>query len=182
MLSFPCFCKYFERYLDVRTYTIVFPRKIVVPWAITFLRVIASPSLLVKKKMIQSTPSSYTHSHSHCTWFSLLKKTHSCHCWLRHLEGDAKVESDPGWLIYEDFESSQRNQIEREQSSFVPQGAKTKQTKKWDCGSRSKFASFRMYIFSSLDVTFSWGSLSHEERLCTRKILSIGHLLNKRPA
>ena len=42
------------------------------------------------------------------------------------MEGDAKVESDPDWLIYELFESIQRNQIEREQSSFVPQSAKTK--------------------------------------------------------
>ena len=68
------------------------------------------------------------HTRTQYTWFSLSKKkkkSHGCHCRLRRLEGDAKVESDPDWLIYELFESIQRNQIEREQSSFVPQSAKT---------------------------------------------------------
>ena len=37
--------------MDVRTYSIVFPRKVVVPCAIPFSRVITSPSLLVKKKI-----------------------------------------------------------------------------------------------------------------------------------
>lgn len=165
MLSFPCFSKYLESFLDVRTYSIVFPRKIVVPRVIPFPRVIASPSLLVKKKLIQSTPSSYTHSHSHTVHLVQSvkkKKSHGCHCRLRHLEGDAKVESDPDWLIYELFESIQRNQIEREQSSFVPQSAKTK--KKWDCP-LSNLASFRMRMFSLFDVTFSWRTASYKKNL-----------------
>ena len=165
MLSFPCFSKYFESFLDVRTYSIVFPSKIVVARVIPFPRVIASPSLLVKKK-IDTIYSfllyPFTLAHSAPGSVCQKKKSHGCHCRLRHLEGDAKVESDPDWLIYELFESIQRNQIEREQSSFVPQSAKTK--KKWDC-SLSNLASFRMRMFSLFDVTFSWRTASYKKNL-----------------
>lgn len=168
MLSFPCFSKYFESYVDVRTYSIVFPRKIVVPRVIPFPRVIASPSLLVKKK-IDTIYSFLLHPFTlaHSTPGSVCqkkkkRKSHGCHCRLRHLEGDAKVESDPDWLIYELFESIQRNQIEREQSSFVPQSAKTK--KKWDCP-LSNLASLRMRMFSLFDVTFSCRTASYKKNL-----------------
>ena len=85
--------------MDVRTYSIVFPRKIVVPRVIPFPRVIASPSLLVKKK-IDAIYSFLLHPFTlaHSTPGSVCqkkKKSHGCHCRLRRLEGDAKVESDP---------------------------------------------------------------------------------------
>lgn len=150
MLSFPCFSKYFESYLDVRTYSIVFPRKIVVPWVISFPRVIAFPSILVKKKIgtIYSFllhPFTLAHSTPGSVCQKKKKKTHSCHCRLRHLEGDAKVESDPDWLIYEDFESSQRNRIEREQSSNV----------------HFQF----IWCHFLMRVTFSWGTTSYKKNL-----------------
>ena len=80
--------------MDVRTYSIVFPRKVVVPCAIPFSRVITSPSLLVKKK-IDAIYSFLLHPFTLALHLvQSVKKTHSCHCRLRHLEGDAKVESD----------------------------------------------------------------------------------------
>lgn len=161
MLSFPCFSKYLESFLDVRTYSIVFPRKIVVPRVIPFPRVIASPSLLVKKKIdtiYSFLLHPFTLAHSTPGSVCQKKKSHGCYCRLRHLEGEA----DPDWLIYELFESIQRNQIEREQSSFVPQSAKTK--KKWDCP-LSNLASFRMRMFSLFDVTFSWRTASYKKNL-----------------
>ena len=166
MLSFPCFSKYLESFLDVRTYSIVFPRKIVVARVIPFPRVIASPSLLVKKKIdtiYSFLLHPFTLAHSAPGSVCQKKKSHGCHCRLRHLEGDAKVESDPDWLIYELFESIQRNQIEREQSSFVPQSAKTTTTKN---------ETARFLIWHRLECACSvyLMSLSHEERLPTRKI------------
>ena len=140
MLSFPCFSKYFESYLDVRTYSIVFPRKIVVPWVIYFPRVIAFPSILVKKKIgtIYSFllhPFTLAHSTPGSVCQKKKKKTHSCHCRLRHLKWN-QIQID--WFM------RTLNQVKETELSG---------------------SSRLMYIFSSFDVTFSWGSLSHEERL-----------------
>lgn len=165
MLSFPCFSKYFESFLDVRTYSIVFPRKIVVPRVIPFPRVIASPSLLVKKKLIQSTPSSYTHSHSHTVHLvqSVKKK-----------KVTAVIADSDTWKvmlklnpIQIDWFVSSLNQFKETKlsgSSRLLFLKAPKQKKKWDCP-LSNLASFRMRMFSLFDVTFSWRTASYKKNL-----------------
>lgn len=162
MLSFPCFSKYLESFLDVRTYSIVFPRKIVVPRVIPFPRVIASPSLMVKKKLIQSTPSSYTHWHSHTVHLvqsvkkkkksRLLLPTQTPGRWSRSRLTDLWAlwinSKKPNWAGAVVFCSSKRQN----------------KKKKWDC-SLSNLASFRMRMFSLFDVTFSWRTASYKKNL-----------------
>lgn len=160
MLSFPCFSKYLESFLDVRTYSIVFPRKIVVPRVIPFPRVIASPSLMVKKKLIQSTPSSYTHWHSHTVHLvqsvkkkkksRLLLPTQTPGRWSRSRLTDL-------WALW--INSKKLSGSSRLLFLKAP-----KQKKKWDC-SLSNLASFRMRMFSLFDVTFSWRTASYKKNL-----------------
>ena len=160
MLSFPCFSKYLESFLDVRTYSIVFPRKIVVPRVIPFPRVIASPSLMVKKKLIQSTPSSYTHWHSHTVHLvqsvkkkkkRLLLPTQTPGRWSRSRLTDLWAlwinSKKPNWAGAVVFCSSKRQNKKKNETA-------------------------RFLIWHRLECACSvyLMSLSHEERLPTRKI------------
>lgn len=165
MLSFPCFSKYFESYVDVRTYSIVFPRKIVVPRVIPFPRVIASPSLLVKKKLIRSTPSSYTHSHSHTVHLvqSVKKK-----------KVTAVIADSDTWKvmlklnpIQIDWFMSSLNQFKETKLSGSSRLLFLKAPKQ-----KQKNETARFLIWHRLECACSvyLMSLSHEERLPTRKI------------
>lgn len=169
MLSFPCFSKYFESYLDVRTYSIVFPRKIVVPWVIYFPRVIAFPSILVKKKigtiysfllhpftLAHSTPGSVSPKKKRLiaviadsdTWKVMLKWNPIQIDWFMRTLNQAKETKLSG---------SSRLSFLR-----APKQNKTKKNE----------TAARVLNWHRLECTFSVHlmSLSHEERLCRRKI------------
>lgn len=160
MLSFPCFSKYLESFLDVRTYSIVFPRKIVVPRVIPFPRVIAYPSLMVKKKLIQSTPSSYTHWHSHTVHLvqSVKKK-----------KVTAVIADSDTWKVKPiqiDWFMSSLNQFKETKLSGSSRLLFLKAPK------QKKNETARFLIWHRVECACSvyLMSLSHEERLPTRKI------------
>lgn len=166
-MSFPCFSKYFESFLDVRTYSIVFPRKIVVPRVIPFPRVIASPSLLVKKKnwydlLLPLTP---IHTRTQCTWFSLSKKKKVTAVIADSDTWKVMLKLNP---IQIDWFMSSLNQFKETKlsgsSRLLFLKAPKQQQQKWDC-SLSNLASFRMRMFSLFDVTFSWRTASYKKNL-----------------
>ena len=164
-MSFPCFSKYFESFLDVRTYSIVFPRKIVVPRVIPFPRVIDSPSLLVKKKidtiysfllhpftLAHSTPGSVCQKKKKKSRLSLPTQTPGrwCSSWIRSRLTDLWAlwinSKKPNWAGAVVFCSSKRQNKKNETARFL--------------------------IWHRLECACSvyLMSLSHEERLPTRKI------------
>lgn len=167
MLSFPCFSKYFESFVDVRTYSIVFPRKIVVPRVIPFPRVIASPSLLVKKK-IDTIYSFLLHP------FTLAHSTPGSVCQKKKKVTAVIADSDTWKVMLKlnpiqiDWFMSSLNQFKETKlsgsSRLLFLKAPKQKTKKWDC-SLSNLASFRMRMFSLFDVTFSWRTASYKKNL-----------------
>lgn len=166
MLSFPCFSKYLESYVDVRTYSIVFPRKIVVPRVIPFPRVIASPSPGEKKNwynlLLPLTP---IHTRTQYTWFSLSKKKKKVTAVIADSDTwKVMLKLNP---IQIDWFMSSLNQFKETKlsgSSRLLFLKAPKQNKKWDCP-LSNLASFRMRMFSLFDVTFSWRTTSYKKNL-----------------
>lgn len=164
MLSFPCFSKYFESFLDVRTYSIVFPRKIVVARVIPFPRVIAFPSLLVKKK-IDTIYSFLLHP------FTLAHSAPGSVCQKKKVT--AVIADSDTWKvmlklnpIQIDWFMSSLNQFKETKLSGSSRLLFLKAPK------QKKNETARFLIWHRLECACSvyLMSLSHEERLPTRKI------------